>query len=237
MNDIVSASEKPDDKFLLFEAADGQTRLQVRLEQETVWLTQLQMADLFQTSVPNISMHIRNIFDEKELQESSVVKDYLTTAADSKQYQTKHYNLDVIISVGYRVKSQRGTQFRIWATQRLREYIVKGFTIDDVRLKQAGGGDYFDELLAKIRDIRSSERVFWRKVLDIYATSFDYDPSAEASSLFFKTTQTKCTGPRTVTRQPKLFSSVRTPPSPTWVSQAGPPANRANPISPSPRII
>lgn len=191
MADIVPANDAPQGKFLLFEAADGQTRLQVRLEQETVWLTQQQMAELFQTSVPNISMHIRNIFAEKELREKSVVKDYLTTATDNKQYQTKHFNLDVIISVGYRVKSQRGTQFRIWATQRLREYIVKGFTIDDVRLKQAGGGDYFDELLAKIRDIRSSERVFWRKVLDIYATSIDYDPSAEASTLFFKTIQNK----------------------------------------------
>ncbi|MBI4333764.1 MAG: virulence RhuM family protein [Chloroflexi bacterium] len=149
------------------------------------------MAELFQTSIPNVSMHIRNVFAEGELQPGSVVKEFLTTAADGKNYKTSFYNLDVIISVGYRVKSHRGTQFRIWATQRLREYIVKGFTLDDERLKQGGGGNYFEELLARIRDIRSSEKVFWRKVLDIYATSIDYDPRAEASQLFFATVQNK----------------------------------------------
>ena len=163
----------------------------MRLENETVWLNQLQMAELFQTSKQNVSLHIQNIFQERELEEGSVVKEYLTTAADGKSYRTKFYNLDVIISVGYRVKSHRGTQFRIWATQRLREYLIKGFTLDDERLKQAGGGNYFDELLARIRDIRSSEKVFWRKVLDIYATSIDYDPSAEASERFFATVQNK----------------------------------------------
>ena len=191
MTDIALASLSPGDGFLIYQTEDGRTRLQVRLEQETVWLTQAQMADLFQTSVPNISMHIRNVFVEGELRENSVVKEYLTTAADGKNYWTRHFNLDVIISVGYRVKSLRGTQFRIWATQRLREYIVKGFAMDDERLKQAGGGGYFDELLARIRDIRSSERVFWRKVLDIYSTSIDYDPRADASNLFFKTVQNK----------------------------------------------
>ena len=137
------------------------------------------------------TLHIKNIFTEGELTENSVVKDYLTTAADGKNYNTKHYNLDVIISVGYRVKSHRGTQFRIWATQRLKEYLVKGFVMDDERLKQAGGGNYFDELLARIRDIRSSEKVFWRKILEIYATSIDYDPSTKATQLFFKTVQNK----------------------------------------------
>lgn len=158
-------------ELILYQTEDGKTRIDVRLQGETVWLTQKLMAELFQTSVPNVNIHINNIFKEGELDGSSVIKEYLTTAADNKQYQTKFYNLDVIISVGYRVKSHRGTQFRIWATQRLREYIIKGFTMDDERLKRAGGGNYFDELLSRIRDIRSSEKVFWRKVLDIYATS------------------------------------------------------------------
>jgi hypothetical protein len=149
------------------------------------------MAELFQSTKQNIGQHIRNVFQEGELQVDSVVKDFFTTAADGKQYNTKHYNLDVIISVGYRVKSQRGTQFRIWVTQRLREYLIKGFVMDDERLKRAGGGNYFDELLARIRDIRSSEKLFWRKVLDIYATSIDYDQHAESSKQFFATVQNK----------------------------------------------
>jgi hypothetical protein len=184
-------SNEPQSQFLLYQTSDGQTRLEVRLENETVWLSQNQMAELFQTSIPNVSMHIRNVFAEGELQPRSVVKEFLTTAADGKNYQTKFYNLDVIISVGYRVKSHRGTQFRIWATQRLREYIVKGFALDDERLKRAGGGNYFEELLARVRDIRSSEKVFWRKVLEIYATSIDYDPAEEASQMFFATVQNK----------------------------------------------
>ena len=184
-------SNEPHSQFLLYQASDGQTRLEVRLENETVWLSQNQMAELFQTSIPNVSMHIRNVFAEGELQPGAVVKEFLTTAADGKNYKTSFYNLDVIISVGYRVKSHRGTQFRIWATQRLREYIVKGFSLDDQRLKRAGGGNYFEELLARIRDIRSSEKVFWRKVLEIYATSIDYDPGEEASQVFFATVQNK----------------------------------------------
>lgn len=187
---VPSTPDQPGE-FLFYQTDDGQTRIQVRVEGETVWLSQKMMAELFQKDVRTISEHIRNVFDEGELQESAVVRNFRTTAADGKQYDTQHYNLDVIISVGYRVKSLRGTQFRIWATQRLRELIVKGFTMDDDRLKQAGGGNYFDELLARIRDIRSSERVFWRKVLDIYATSIDYDGKAEASQLFFKTVQNK----------------------------------------------
>jgi hypothetical protein len=152
------------------------------------------MAELFQTTKQNVSLHIQHVFDEGELSPEATVKEYLTVQTEgSRQVERRvdHYNLDVIISVGYRVKSLRGTQFRIWATQRLREYIVKGFTMDDERLKQAGGGNYFDELLDRIRDIRSSERVFWRKVLDIYATSIDYDKGADASKRFFQTVQNK----------------------------------------------
>lgn len=187
-NEIVPSTPN---EFVIYQTEDGLTRVSVRFEGETVWLTQKQMAELFQTSIPNINIHLKNVFEEGELYADSVVKDYLITATDGKSYNVAHYNLDVIISVGYRVKSLRGTQFRIWATQRLREYIVKGFTMDDERLKEAGGGDYFDELLERIRDIRSSERVFWRKVLDIYATSVDYDPNVETSKRFFQTVQNK----------------------------------------------
>jgi len=187
----MSDDPRTDSEVILYQTEDGKSRLQVRFSGETVWLTQSQMAELFQTTKQNVSLHIKNIFAEKELSEKSVVKEFLTTAGDGKNYQTRFYNLDVIISVGYRVKSHRGTQFRIWATQRLREYIIKGFTLDDERLKQVGGGKYFEELLARIRDIRSSEKVFWRKVLDIYATSIDYDPGVEASQLFFATVQNK----------------------------------------------
>jgi hypothetical protein len=178
-------------EFLLYQTEDGRTRIEVRLEGETAWLSLGQMAELFQRDKSVISRHLKNVFDEGELRRESVVAEYATTAADGKTYQVEYFNLDVVISVGYRVKSHRGTQFRIWATQRLREYIVKGFTLDDERLKQAGGGNYFDELLARIRDIRSSEKVFWRKVLDIYATSIDYDPATEASQRFFATVQNK----------------------------------------------
>jgi hypothetical protein len=157
-------------QFMLYQTEDGRTRIEVRLQDETVWLTQKLMAALFQKDLRTINEHIQNIFEEGELIPESAIRKFRITAADGKNYETSHYNLDVIISVGYRVKSHRGTQFRIWATQRLREYIIKGFTLDDERLKQAGGGNYFDELLARIRDIRSSEKVFWRKVLDIYAT-------------------------------------------------------------------
>jgi hypothetical protein len=181
-------------EILLYQTEDGQTRLEVRLQNETVWLTQAAMAELFQTTPQNITLHIGNIYKESELDETTTCKDYLQVQHEGSRKITrtrKFYNLDVIISVGYRVKSHRGTQFRIWATQRLREYIVKGFAMDDDRLKRAGGGNYFEELLARIRDIRSSEKVFWRKVLDIYATSIDYDPNTEASQLFFATVQNK----------------------------------------------
>lgn len=179
-------------QFLIYQAEDGKTRLDVRLENETVWLAQTQMAELFQTSKQNISLHIKNIFKEQELDEKSVVKEYLTTAADGKEYTVKHYSLDAIISVGYRVKSLRATQFRIWATQRLKEYIVKGFTLDDERLKQGGQkARYFQELLQRIRDIRSSERNFYQKVTDIYATSIDYRKDDKLTGEFFATVQNK----------------------------------------------
>ena len=179
-------SDEPKSQLLFYQAPDGRTRLEVRLQGETVWLTQAQMAELFQRERSVITKHIRNIFEEGELVENSVCANYAQLPPTEKPTRPVYYNLDVIISVGYRVKSHRGTQFRIWATQRLREYIVKGFTLDDERLKQAGGGNYFEELLARIRDIRSSEKVFWRKVLDIYATSIDYDPGEEASQRFLR---------------------------------------------------
>jgi hypothetical protein len=185
---------EPQSPVLLYQTSDGATRLEVRMEDETVWLSQNQMVELFQTTKQNVSLHIQNLFAEGELDRTATVKEYLTVRQEGSRQVSRsveHYNLDVIISVGYRVKSHRGTQFRIWATQRLREYIVKGFTLDDERLKRGGGGNYFEELLARIRDIRSSEKVFWRKVLEIYATSIDYDPREEASQLFFATVQNK----------------------------------------------
>jgi len=174
--------------ILIYQTEDGRTKIETRLEDETVWLTQQQMAELFQRDRTVITKHINNIFEENELHEKSNVQNLHIANSDKP---VKYYNLDVIISVGYRVKSHRGTQFRQWATQRLKEYIVKGFTMNDELLKQAGGGNYFEELLARIRDIRSSEKVFWRKVLDIYATSIDYKPKSEISILFFQTVQNK----------------------------------------------
>jgi hypothetical protein len=184
----------PQSSLILYQTEDGRTRLEVRLQNETVWLSLNQMADLFQRDKSVISRHIKNLFDEGELVRSSVVAEFATTATDGKTYQVEFYNLDVIISVGYRVKSHRGTQFRIWATQRLREYLVKGFTMDDERLKNPPGKghkDYFDEQLERIRDIRSSERRFYQKVLDIYATSVDYTPNTALSQQFFATVQNK----------------------------------------------
>lgn len=181
----------PTSNILIYQSEDGHTKIETKLENETVWLTQAQLCELFQKSKATISEHIKNIFAEGELVEDSVVRNFRTTAQDGKSYNTNYYNLDVIISVGYRVKSLQGTKFRQWATARLKEYIVKGFTMNDELLKRAGGGNYFEELLARIRDIRSSEKIFWRKVLDIYATSIDYDPKAEQSILFFQTVQNK----------------------------------------------
>jgi hypothetical protein len=181
-------------EFLVYEAGDGRVKLEVRLQDETVWLTQQHMAELFQSTKQNISLHLHNIFTEGELEPGATVKKYLTVRREGGrrvQRELEYYNLDAIISVGYRVKSHIATRFRIWATQRLKEYIVKGFTMDDERLKKSGGGSYFDELLGRIRDIRSSEKVFWRKVLDIYATSIDYDPRSDVSREFFRIIQNK----------------------------------------------
>lgn len=178
-------------EFILYASEDGELKIDVRLLDETVWLTQKQMAEMFQKNVSTINEHLRNIFDEGELDQNSVIRNFRITASDGKKYDTQHYNLDVIISVGYRVKSHRGTQFRIWATKVLREYIVKGFAMDDARLKNGGNNNYFDELLARIRDIRASEKMFYRKILDIYATSVDYHPKAAESLKFFQTVQNK----------------------------------------------
>jgi len=177
--------------LLMYTTEDGITKVEVTLEQDTVWLSIDQMAELFQRDKSVIGKHVRNIFREGELNKDSVWAKFAYTASDGKVYQVDYYNLDVIISVGYRVKSLRGTQFRIWASNILKEYMKKGFALDDDRLKRLGGGNYFDELLGRIRDIRSSEKVFWRKVLEIYATSIDYDPKAESSVQFFKQVQNK----------------------------------------------
>jgi hypothetical protein len=181
------------DQFIMYTAKDGQTNIRVNIDaaQNTVWLSQKQMAELFQTTRENVTMHIKNVFDEGELEQDSVCKDFLLTADDGKNYNTKFYNLDVIISVGYRIKSLRGTQFRIWATKVLHEYIKKGFAMNDNLLKEAGGGDYFKELLERIRDIRSSEKVLYRQVLDLFATSIDYDGKSETAQMFFKKMQNK----------------------------------------------
>ena len=180
-----------DNNIIIYTSEDGQVKIDVRLEDETVWLTQNAIAELFNTTRNNITMHIGNVFEEGELQEKSVSKESLLTAKDGKNYKTKFYNLDLIISVGYRVKSIRGTQFRIWANKLIKEYLIKGYNLNSDRMKNNGGGVYFEELLEKIRDIRSSEKVFWRKILDIYATSIDYDASNELTREFFKTVQNK----------------------------------------------
>jgi len=192
MSDPEKSGPPAKGQFLVYSTEDGRTKIEVRLENETVWLTQQHMADLFQTTKQNVSLHLQNIFKEKELAEDSVIKESLTTAADGKSYQTKFYNLDAIISVGYRVKSAVATRFRIWATQQLREFIVKGFVLDDERLKNPDQPfDYFEELLRRIQDIRTSERRFYQKITDIYATSSDYDPTESVSIGFFQTVQNK----------------------------------------------
>jgi hypothetical protein len=179
-------------QIVIYKANDGQTKIDVRFDGNTVWLSQKQLAELFDCSVDNISLHLKNIFKESELSEKSVVEESLVTAVDGKKYNVKHYNLDAIISVGYRINSIRGTQFRTWATQKLKEYIVKGFVIDVERLKNPDlPFDYFEELERTIADIRTSEKRFYRKITDIYATSIDYDPTNDKSILFFKTVQNK----------------------------------------------
>ena len=178
-------------QIILYQTQDGESKIEVTLANETVWLTADQMAELFQRNKSTISRHIKNVFEEGELKHDSVVAFFATTASDGKKYQVAYYNLDMIISIGYRVKSYRGVQFRIWATQVLKEYLIKGFALNDDLLKNAGSGNYFDELLSRIRDIRSSEKMFYRKVLEIYALSIDYDPRTEITKQFFATVQNK----------------------------------------------
>ena len=178
-------------QIILYQTQDGESKIEVTLANETVWLTADQMAELFQRNKSTISRHIKNVFEEGELKHDSVVAFFATTASDGKKYQVAYYNLDMIISIGYRVKSYRGVQFRIWATQVLKEFLIKGFALNDDLLKNAGSGNYFDELLSRIRDIRSSEKMFYRKVLEIYALSIDYDPRTEITKQFFATVQNK----------------------------------------------
>lgn len=177
--------------LILYETEDGRTRLQLKLEGGTAWLTQQQMAELFETSKQNVSLHIKNVFEERELLPEAVVKDSLTTAADGKRYQTNFYNLDVVLAIGYRVRSPRGTQFRRWATTTLREYVVKGFAMDDERLKDPAGLDYFDELLERVRDIRASEQRFYGKIRDLFALSSDYRKDDADAHVFFAEVQNK----------------------------------------------
>ena len=178
-------------ELVLYTSDDGRTRLDLRIEGQTVWLTQLEIAELFQTTKQNVSLHARNIFADGELAEDSVVKQSLTTAADGKRYKTRLYNLDLILAIGYRVRSPRGVQFRQWASTHLKEYLVKGFVMDDERLKNPGGWDYFDELLARIREIRASEKRFYQKVRDLFALSSDYQVREKETSLFFAEVQNK----------------------------------------------
>ena len=187
-------TNEPDNKppqIIIYETDDKVARVSVRLEDETVWLANLQLAQLFKVSKATVSEHIKNIFDSGELSPDAVVRNFRTTAAAGKTYGMSFYNLDMIISLGYRINSKVATRFRQWATVRLRKYIIKGFTMDDARLKELGGGGYWKELLERIRDIRASEKVFYRQVLDIYATSVDYDPEADESVAFFRKVQNK----------------------------------------------
>ena len=177
--------------LILYTSEDGQTRLQLRVQEQTIWLTQLEIAELFQTTKQNVNLHAKNIFKEGELTSDSVVKESLTTAADGKKYRTQVYNLDLILAIGYRVRSPRGTQFRQWATTHLREFIVKGFVMDDERLKNPDGWDYFDELLARIREIRASEKRFYQKVRDLFTLSSDYKIREQETNLFFAEVQNK----------------------------------------------
>ena len=182
---------EPNSEIIIYESDDGNPQISVRIENETVWLSQVQLVELFHSSKANVSEHIKHIFEEGELEKNSVVRNFRTTAADGKNYIIEHYDLDMIISLGYRIKSSIATRFRRWATMRLREYIVKGFTMDDERLKESGGGNYWKELLDRIRDIRSSEKVLYRQVLELFATSHDYNPKGKESIAFFKVVQNK----------------------------------------------
>lgn len=185
-------TDQNNDTFIVvYQAADGTPKLDVRLQDENIWLSQAQLAELYHTSKSNVNEHLKHIFDEGELEEHQVIRKFRTTAADGKTYNVNYYNLDTILALGYRIKSPVATHFRQWATERLKEYIIKGFTMDDERLKNLGGGSYWKELLDRIRDIRSSEKVMYRQVLDLYATSLDYDPKSPQSARFFQTVQNK----------------------------------------------
>ena len=177
--------------IIIYVSKDGNVQVDVNILYDDIWMSQDVMASLYDTTKNNISMHLKNIFNEGELEKNSVVKKFLTTAKDGKKYNVSHYNLDAIIAVGYRINSKKATEFRIWATKILKHYMVKGFVLNDEKLKNSGENPYFEELLARIRDIRSSEKIFWRKVLDIYATSIDYNPKDKLSIDFFKTVQNK----------------------------------------------
>ena len=190
MNDQ-TLEEEPKGELILYQTEDGQAEINLRAIEGTVWLTQGELADLFDTSKQNVSLHLKNIFEDSELFENSVVKESLTTASDGKRYSTKLYNLDAILAVGYRVRSPRGVQFRRWANTVLKEYLIKGFAMDDARLKQAERWDYFDEWLERIRDIRASEKRFYQKVRDLYTTAIDYDKTSEQAKLFFQKVQNK----------------------------------------------
>ena len=205
MEDKKGGSDIVGNEILIYQTEDGRTKIDVKFEDETVWLTQAQLCELYQTSKSNISEHIKHIFEEEELDEESVVRKFRTTAADGKNYNTIHYNLDMIISLGYRVKSKIATNFRRWAAERLKEYMIKGFTMDDERLKNLGGGNYWKELLDRIRDIHSSEKVMYRQVLDLYATSVDYDPKSSESIAFFKMVQNH----RQLKKQQKNIGNIR----------------------------
>lgn len=183
--------EENQGEILIYQSEDGLTHIDVKMQDDSVWLTQAQLVALYRSSKANVSEHIKHIFEEGELEETAVVRKFRTTASDGKNYNTTYYNLDMIISLGYRIKSSIATNFRRWATERLKEYMIKGFTMDDERLKGNGGGNYWRELLERIRDIRSSEKVLYRQVLDLYATSVDYDPRSEESIRFFKVVQNK----------------------------------------------
>ena len=183
--------EQDNNQIIIYQSEDGETRIDVKFTGDTVWLSQQQLCDLYNSSKANVSEHIKHIFEDGELDESSVVRKFRTTASDGKSYNITFYNLDMIISLGYRIRSVIATHFRRWATERLKEYIIKGFTMDDERLKGNGGGAYWRELLDRIRDIRSSEKVMYRQVLDLYATAVDYDPRSDVSVEFFKVVQNK----------------------------------------------
>jgi Virulence protein RhuM family len=201
-------------ELILYTTEDGKTSIQLKAQEETVWLTQIEIADLFQTTKQNISLHIKNILSTNELPES-VVKDNLTTAADGKRYKTKLYNLSLILAIGYRVESLRGIQFRRWATTHLQEYLIKGFVMDDARLKEPGGRDYFDEWLERIREIRASEKRFYQKVRDIYATAVDYDAKSDQAHMRYKT-EVECLSHPTNWRWREALAAGEAPVLPGW---------------------